>query len=52
VEFLCRFQAAEQRMPQGDEIKDGFRKFWQSWETKELSPPADDQVGPASSGAN
>jgi uncharacterized protein (DUF697 family)/GTP-binding protein EngB required for normal cell division len=52
VEFLCHFQAAEQRMPQGDEIKDGFHKFWQSWETKELSPPADDQVGPTSSGAN
>jgi uncharacterized protein (DUF697 family)/GTP-binding protein EngB required for normal cell division len=39
IEFLCRFQASEHRMPDGEEIKEGFRKFWERWEKKELLPP-------------
>jgi uncharacterized protein (DUF697 family)/GTP-binding protein EngB required for normal cell division len=39
IEFLCRFQAAEHRMPDGEEIRLGFRKFWESWEAKEQPPP-------------
>ncbi len=39
VEFLCRFHSAEQRMPDGNEIREGFRKFWEKWEKKDMTPP-------------
>jgi uncharacterized protein (DUF697 family)/GTP-binding protein EngB required for normal cell division len=39
TEFLCRFHAAEKRMPDGEEIKAGFRKFWENWGDKDKPPP-------------
>ena len=39
TEFLCRFHASQQRMPDGAELRDGFRRFWESWEQKEKIPP-------------
>ena len=39
TEFLCRFHASQQRMPDGNELRDGFRRFWESWEKKEQAPP-------------
>lgn len=39
TEFLCRFHAAHMRMPDGEEIKDDFRKFWEKWGDKDLPPP-------------
>jgi uncharacterized protein (DUF697 family)/GTP-binding protein EngB required for normal cell division len=39
VEFLCAFHSAEHRMPDGDEIRDGFTTFWQSYEQKDRKPP-------------
>jgi uncharacterized protein (DUF697 family)/GTP-binding protein EngB required for normal cell division len=45
IEFLCRFQSAQQRMPNGDEIADGFRQFWNEWDHKDMAlPPADINV--------
>lgn len=40
TEYLCRFHAARGHMPEGDELRDGFRKFWESWGEKEKSPHA------------
>jgi uncharacterized protein (DUF697 family) len=39
TEFLCRFHGAQMRMPDGEEIKDGFRKFWENWGDKYLPTP-------------
>jgi uncharacterized protein (DUF697 family) len=39
TEFLCRFHASQQRMPDGNELRDGFRRFWENWEKKEQAPP-------------
>jgi uncharacterized protein (DUF697 family) len=40
VEFLCRFHYDKQRMPDGDEISAGFRKFYQTEKMHQGSPPA------------
>ena len=26
-------------MPDGNEIREEFRKFWEKWEKKDMSPP-------------
>ncbi|WP_106409098.1 YcjF family protein [Teichococcus deserti] len=39
TEYLCRFHAAKGHMPAGDELREGFRKFWESWGEKEKAPP-------------
>ncbi|WP_159992710.1 YcjF family protein [Roseomonas sp. 18066] len=39
TEYLCRFHAAQGHMPAGDELRDGFRRFWENWKDKEKSPP-------------
>lgn len=39
TEYLCRFHAAQHRMPEGDELREGFRRFWASWDRKEQAPP-------------
>ncbi|MDQ1078503.1 YcjF family protein [Pseudoroseomonas cervicalis] len=40
TEYLCRFHAARGHMPEGSELQEGFRKFWESWGEKEKAPPA------------
>ncbi|MCQ4161146.1 GTP-binding DUF697 domain-containing protein [Roseomonas sp. GC11] len=40
TEYLCRFHAAKGHMPEGDELKEGFRRFWESWGEKAKAPPA------------
>jgi uncharacterized protein (DUF697 family) len=39
TEYLCRFHAAKGHMPSGDELRDGFRRFWDGWGEKEKAPP-------------
>lgn len=39
TEYLCRFHAARGHMPEGDELRDGFRRFWESWGEKEKPLP-------------
>ena len=46
IEFLCRFHASEQRMPDGDELRNGFRRFWEIWEHKEMKPTAPEKPIP------
>jgi uncharacterized protein (DUF697 family)/GTP-binding protein EngB required for normal cell division len=38
-EFLCRFFAAEHRMPDGSELQEGFARFWENWDQKEKAAP-------------
>lgn len=40
TEFLCRYHAASGQMPGGEELREGFKKFWTTWSDKEKSPPA------------
>lgn len=39
TEYLCRFHAARGHMPEGDELREGFRRFWESWGEKDKAPP-------------
>ncbi|MFO1027650.1 MAG: GTPase [Acetobacteraceae bacterium] len=40
TEFLSRYHARVGRMPQGEELREGFKKFWETWNEKEKKPPA------------
>lgn len=40
IEFLCRYHAVSGRMPEGEELRQGFRKFWETWKDKEKALPA------------
>jgi len=39
TEFLCRYHARAGRMPEGDELREGFKSFWEGWTEKEKRPP-------------
>ena len=41
TEYLCRFHAQHSRMPEGPEISEGFKKFWEHWREKEKPPPGE-----------
>jgi uncharacterized protein (DUF697 family)/GTP-binding protein EngB required for normal cell division len=39
TEYLCAFYSDQQRMPDGNELREGFQKFWESWDQKDKKPP-------------
>lgn len=39
TEYLCRFHAARGHMPEGDELREGFRRFWEGWGEKQKPLP-------------
>ncbi|GAV35820.1 GTP-binding protein YsxC [Roseomonas sp. TAS13] len=41
VEFLCRYHTDAGRMPEGEELREGFQQFWETWKEKEKRPPGD-----------
>ncbi|APT60449.1 hypothetical protein RGI145_24195 (plasmid) [Roseomonas gilardii] len=41
IEFLCRYHTDAGRMPEGEELREGFQRFWETWKEKEKRPPGD-----------
>jgi uncharacterized protein (DUF697 family) len=40
LEYLRRFYAEHERMPEANELASGFRSFWKQWQNKYQAPPA------------
>jgi uncharacterized protein (DUF697 family) len=44
IEYLRSFFQEHERMPNADELAQGFQRFWRRWKNKEETPPSQSRV--------